>query len=352
MLVPDGKDRIRSLKVPKAVFNSFAAIFAVITILIVIVTYDYIKIVQEVYKNKHLSVENSQLKEQIQILQIKMNSVVDDIERIQEFERKIRVMTGATDIRSLNSPGKSNNRDKKVQQNKSENNNLNIQTNSNIQELKNNSQIKLSADYQVLAQLYEKKLANTFSQRNENLLYQWTKEISNIYKLSEQFATIDYKLGKAKEHLIETENSIHELDSLILERESFYDSTPSISPSDGWITSYYGPRKSHYTNRIKMHEGLDIGARTGTPINATADGIVTFSGKKPGFGNFIKIQHGYGIETIYAHAKKLFVKRGQKINRGQLIASVGSTGYSTGPHVHYEVRVNDIPVDPLYFILN
>ena len=101
-----------------------------------------------------------------------------------------------------------------------------------------------------------------------------------------------------------------------------------------------------------MHEGIDIGARSGTPIVSTADGVVIYAGKKPGFGNFIKIRHGYGLETIYAHAKKLFVRPGKKVRRGDLIAAVGSTGYSTGPHVHYEVRVNQIPVDPIYFILN
>ena len=110
--------------------------------------------------------------------------------------------------------------------------------------------------------------------------------------------------------------------------------------------------KSHYAKRIKMHEGVDIGAPSGHPIVATADGTISYAGKKPGFGNFIKIKHGYGIETVYAHAKKLYVKSGEQIKRGQKIASVGSTGYSTGPHVHYEVRVNAVPVDPLYFILN
>ena len=90
----------------------------------------------------------------------------------------------------------------------------------------------------------------------------------------------------------------------------------------------------------------------GTSIVSTADGKVVYAGRKPGFGNFIKIQHGFGVETIYAHAKKLFVRTGKIVRRGDLIASVGSTGYSTGPHVHYEVRVNETPVDPLYFILN
>ena len=101
-----------------------------------------------------------------------------------------------------------------------------------------------------------------------------------------------------------------------------------------------------------MHEGVDFGAAIGTAIVAPADGIITFSGPKPGFGNFVQIDHGYGVETIYGHAATLSVKKGQKIFRGDRIATVGNTGYSTGPHVHYEVRVNGTPGDPLYYTLN
>ncbi len=100
-----------------------------------------------------------------------------------------------------------------------------------------------------------------------------------------------------------------------------------------------------------MHEGLDVGAPYGTSVHAPADGIVTFSGEKAGFGKFVQVDHGYGIETIYAHNQSLNVKAGQKVKRGNLLAAVGNTGHSTGPHLHYEVRVNGIAVDPLYFIL-
>ena len=101
-----------------------------------------------------------------------------------------------------------------------------------------------------------------------------------------------------------------------------------------------------------MHEGLDVGAPYGTPVRSPADGIVTFSGEKAGFGKFVQVDHGYGIETIYAHNQSLSVRVGQKVKRGNLLAAVGNTGHSTGPHLHYEVRVNGIAVDPLYFILD
>ena len=100
-----------------------------------------------------------------------------------------------------------------------------------------------------------------------------------------------------------------------------------------------------------MHEGLDVGANYGSPIVAPADGVVTFAGNKAGFGLFVQIDHGYGIETIFAHSQKIIAKNGMRVRRGDLIAEVGSTGASTWPHLHYEVRVNGIAVDPLYFIL-
>ena len=100
-----------------------------------------------------------------------------------------------------------------------------------------------------------------------------------------------------------------------------------------------------------MHEGLDVGASYGTPIYAPADGVVTFAGNKAGFGLFVQIDHGYGIETIYAHSQKILTKNGDNVKRGDLLAKIGSTGSSTGPHLHYEVRVNGIAVDPLYFVL-
>jgi murein DD-endopeptidase MepM/ murein hydrolase activator NlpD len=145
---------------------------------------------------------------------------------------------------------------------------------------------------------------------------------------------------------------VHNLDQHLLDKDSILKSTPTILPSNGWITSYFGHRLSPYAGRIKMHEGLDIGAPYGAPIFAPADGIITFSGLKAGFGKFVQIDHGYGIETLYAHSQKLIARKGDKVKRGQLIAKVGSTGYSTGPHLHYEVRVNGIAVDPLYFVLS
>ncbi|MCM2279241.1 MAG: M23 family metallopeptidase [Oligoflexia bacterium] len=100
-----------------------------------------------------------------------------------------------------------------------------------------------------------------------------------------------------------------------------------------------------------MHEGLDIANRPGTVIKAPADAVVAFANVKAGYGQTLILDHGYGLETWYAHTRKILVSKGQKVRRGESIAQLGNSGRSTGPHLHYEVRVNGYPVDPLSYIL-
>ena len=128
--------------------------------------------------------------------------------------------------------------------------------------------------------------------------------------------------------------------------------TPSLRPTRGWISSNFGYRVSPFTGRRELHKGLDIATRSGTPIIAPADGVVTFSGKKWLIGNVIVLDHGYGIVTRYGHSEKLLKEKGDRVKRGDVIALVGNTGRSTGPHLHYEVRLNGVPVDPMKYILD
>lgn len=129
-------------------------------------------------------------------------------------------------------------------------------------------------------------------------------------------------------------------------------STPSLRPTKGWYSSKFGYRISPFTGRKAMHRGLDIANSEGTPIIAPADGVVTFSGKKWLIGNLLKIDHGHGIRTLYGHASKLLKHKGDRIKRGDVIALMGNTGRSTGPHLHYEVRLNGVPVNPIKYILD
>lgn len=120
-------------------------------------------------------------------------------------------------------------------------------------------------------------------------------------------------------------------------------------PVDAPITSRYGTRKHPITGEIKMHSGVDFGAAQGTPIRAAAGGKVTFVGWAQGYGNSVEIDHG-NSDTFYAHASVLYVQPGQRVKPGQAIAAVGSTGNSTGPHLHFEVREEGQLVDPMKFL--
>jgi len=129
-------------------------------------------------------------------------------------------------------------------------------------------------------------------------------------------------------------------------------STPAIRPVKGWMTSRFGYRISPITNRKELHKGLDIANREGTQIIAPADGIVKFAGRKGLLGKAIDIDHGHGMITRYGHLKEILKKRGAPVKRGDIIAEMGNTGRSTGPHLHYEVHLNGVPVNPIKYILN
>jgi len=127
--------------------------------------------------------------------------------------------------------------------------------------------------------------------------------------------------------------------------------TPSVWPTHGYISSRFGYRRHPIRKTIEFHQGVDIANHMGTPIYASADGVVDFAGRLAGYGNYISIDHGYGFKTKYGHLQKIVVKKGEKVRRGDLIAKMGRTGLATGSHLHYEVRIINKPVNPLGYII-
>lgn len=128
--------------------------------------------------------------------------------------------------------------------------------------------------------------------------------------------------------------------------------TPSIWPTEGWVSSPFGMRRSPFTGRREFHKGIDISNRRGTPIYAPAKGTVSFCGVDGGYGNSVVVSHGDGLITRYAHMQRFVVKDGQTVTRGELLGYIGNSGRSTGPHLHYEVRINGVCVNPMRYILN
>jgi len=145
-------------------------------------------------------------------------------------------------------------------------------------------------------------------------------------------------------------DSQEEVQGFLNDQRSFLGAKPQGWPVKGWLTSSFGMRKSPFSGRMKMHEGLDIAARTGTPVYTTADGVVSRAETAAGYGKLVVIDHGYGYRTYYGHNSKIYVKVGQRVKRGDKIAAVGNTGTSTGSHSHYEVRMNGVPLNPHKFI--
>ncbi len=159
------------------------------------------------------------------------------------------------------------------------------------------------------------------------------------------------KLSSLESEAARQEQSLRELQEYFDDQRSQLASTPSIWPARGWVTSDFGTRIDPYTAERKMHQGMDIATPHGQSVYTPSDGSVVFIGTEGGYGKVLVVDHGYGVKTRYGHLSEIFVHLGARVKRGDRIAAVGNTGRSTGPHLHYEVRVNGIPENPRKFIL-
>lgn len=189
-------------------------------------------------------------------------------------------------------------------------------------------------------------IGGIYKDRTISLLSKYDKDASkNIENINQ---TLDRLLTQTEFQ----KRSYKEIEKWLKQRAHLRDHTPSILPVGGIITSGFGYRRDPFTHRIRMHEGIDIAGPVGTPIHATADGRVVFAGPRHGWGLVVEIDHSYGYKTVYAHLHSIKVRKGDFVKRGDIIGLRGNTGRSTGPHLHYEVRVSGSPVNPLNYILN
>ena len=160
------------------------------------------------------------------------------------------------------------------------------------------------------------------------------------------------KLTWLTDEAVNQERHLRELACVVADKKARWAATPSIWPVRGWVSSGFGPRVSPFTGRDAIHSGIDIAAPMSTPVIAPAAGTVAEAGHEKSLGNMIVVSHGYGYQTMYAHLKKIKVKVGQTLKRGDVLGQVGSTGLSTGPHLHYEVEANGRAVDPRKYIID
>ena len=158
--------------------------------------------------------------------------------------------------------------------------------------------------------------------------------------------------GLLREVLEGLESRLRSVQTDLDNRNALAAATPSIWPAHGWLTSTVGHRQDPITGEREFHEGLDIAADRGSRVFSTADGKVIQASYEGGYGNLVVVDHGYGLETRYGHLSAYRVGVGAQVKRGDLVGLVGSTGRSTGPHLHYEVRVNGRLLNPLHLLLN
>lgn len=163
--------------------------------------------------------------------------------------------------------------------------------------------------------------------------------------------SIEHEIEQAKLSLKDKQVQLNVLENLVNGRHLYDQANISGKPIEsGWLSSYYGMRADPFTGKPTMHKGIDFAGVEGTNVVATAAGIVTWAGKRYGYGQLVEINHGAGLVTRYGHNKKVQVKIGDVVTKGDIIAKMGNTGRSTGAHVHYEVIRNGQPVDPLPYL--
>jgi murein DD-endopeptidase MepM/ murein hydrolase activator NlpD len=293
LVVPDVPGQVKRVKLSLSTIKvALGLAVGAVVLFIVMGIVSYVS-VQRLADLRRLKRENQAQKEQLLIFGSKIDDLKQTLDRVSEFDAKLRVITSAGDRPASVTPGAG-------------------------------------------GPTPEDEASLSGSGSDGNFL---------IEKMHRDLAELSMAARNE-------ERSIQELSSFFQDQRSLLAATPSIWPTRGWVTSNFGSRTSPFTGEPAVHEGLDIATGIGSWVKSSADGIVTFAGVKGGYGKVIIIDHGYGLSTRYGHLSEIAVTPGQRIHRGDRIGNVGNTGRSTGPHLHYEVRVNNMPINPRRYFLD
>jgi murein DD-endopeptidase MepM/ murein hydrolase activator NlpD len=302
VVVPEGPRKIRQIKIPRFWVFSLAVLFLAGSFSLAWMIRDYLLIKRNLPHLSSLQEENTLQKQQISSLAGKMEAINQKMAALKEFDKKIRAMV------SIN-PGKGSGAERAEE----------------AQQF-----IGIGGSDSSLGG------SNTPSEKGHKKL------VRMMYRALDN---LDNDISVQKDEKAE-------LIRLLDRQKSILACTPSVWPARGWVSSGFGYRISPFTGERELHRGLDICNRKGASIIAPADGVVTDIDWDPGYGRTVTINHGYGLSTMYAHLEKVLVKKGQVVRRHQEIAQVGDSGRTTGAHLHYEVHLNGVPVNPVRYILN
>lgn len=327
LIVSNRKGTTKRITLSAAWLKSAGALFVIGLVLSAACAVDYVGLLTQSIENRRLRSENEQLRSQFQVVEGKLNSLEASLERVKGFVSKLKMIT--------NVEGEDQSLRLAIGPLPRVGNSLGERQPASLPPVSGEVESELSQD----AIFFQKPPLN---------------ELQGELAVEGQrdYASLAVRIDQAVQDTNMREQSILELWESLSERQSLLAATPRVKPVKGWFTSKFGYRVSPFTGRPVMHNGLDIAAAPGAPIMAPADGVVSFAGYDSGYGKLVSIDHGYGVVTRYGHTSQLFVEVGQKIKMGDIIAAVGNTGRSTGPHLHYEVRVNNIPVDPSNYVLD
>jgi murein DD-endopeptidase MepM/ murein hydrolase activator NlpD len=320
--VTSNESETKKISLPVAYFKISLFFFGLFVVLLMAGFIDYFGLLAQSLENKKLKLENIELKNQFQVVEAKLDSLQSAMDRVTNVSNKLKLIT---DVQLKDRPEK-----------------LNFPAAQVMGAKVDDPMPRMSLDDMEK----EDPVIDT-----ETPLNPMKGEVASE-KSSANYASLVIRIDQAVKDSNLKEQSVIELWELLSDRQSLLAATPSIQPARGPIGSRFGYRIDPINGRQKMHAGLDITAPPGTPVRAPADGIVSFAGWDDQFGKLVSIDHGYGVLTRFAHNSQIFVQVGQKVSRYDVIAAVGSTGRSTGPHLHYEVRVNGIAVNPVNYVLD
>ena len=311
MFIPHNNSDVKSIKIPAILINSLA-VFGLISLMVVsVLFFKSAKLEAKVVENDELRIVNSIQSEEIKALKEDTQLALQRLEEIRTTDAKVREMVGL-----------------KVQEDAEET----ASRDSGGAQYPSRS---LPTDtYDLMNTTYSTETSlQTFSNKK-------TYGLSDIEDIKKMLSLIN-------EGVEEQENVLSTLEKETSDRIRYLAAIPDGRPSSGRITSGYGWRKNPFTGRgSEFHSGVDIASSYGTRIVATGAGKVTFAGYRAGYGYTVVISHGYGYTTMYAHCSSINVRVGQQVTRGALIARMGSSGRSTGPHVHYEITYNGKTINP------
>lgn len=306
LLVPERSAAVRRIQVPKALVlvAAIAALGMAGVTVVAAIHYGYV--VDQVFENRVLRDENARLRAQFAAMDKRVVTAEDALNNVRRMEQKLRSITRLSDPR-----------------------------------------LGLAVGPVEGAPGGQGPAGGTEEER----LLLGALPVETVEEQNLALGILDSRLDGLPDEARRQTSTLRQLLGYYQGRETLLRSTPSVYPAHGWVTSEFGVRDDPFTAERIMHAGIDVAAREGAPVLAPADGVVTFVGNRGGYGNMVIVEHGFGYSTVYGHMQKMTVKAGERIKRGTQVGAVGNTGRSTGPHLHYEVRVNGIPVNPRLFLL-